>query len=166
MGVVVTLVSSDPVRSLPRVTEGFLFRWEIESLHPAPPPPHNSPTLPHYKLFVIPPPAGPAAVKRGRTPLLLKHLRCNRCYRHAGIIVELCTPCAVSISLAALCSGGLALAAHRQPSSLPPFLPTVLETCWKNTSGSHTFSLQASKSISNASNHLLSMEERGRKIPI
>lgn len=175
MGVVVTLVSSDPVRSLPRVTEGFLFRWEIESLHPAPQPPHNSPTLPHYKLFVIPPPAGPAAVKRGRTPLLLKHLRCNRCYRHAGIIVELCTPCAVSISLAALCSGGLALAAHRQPSSLPPFLPTVLETCWKNTSGSHTFSLQASKSISpqarlfkitNASNHSLSMEERGRRIPI
>lgn len=65
MGVVGTLVSSDPVRSLPRVTEGVLFRWEIESLNPAPPPPPpNSPTLPHYKLFVIPPPAGPAAVKK------------------------------------------------------------------------------------------------------
>lgn len=99
MGVVVTLVSSDPVRSLPRVTERVLFRWEIESLHPAPS--HhthtpNLPTLPYYKLFVIPPPAGPAAVKRGRTLLLLKHFRCNSCYRHTGIIVELCTPCAAA----------------------------------------------------------------------
>lgn len=104
VGVVVTLVSSDPVRSPPRVTERLLFRGGIESLHPASLPPHthththtpNSPTLPYSKLFVIPPPSGPAAVKRGSTLLqpLLKHLRYNRCYRHTGIIVELCTPCA------------------------------------------------------------------------
>lgn len=116
VGVVVTPVSSDPVRSLPRVTERVLFLWEIESLHPpsCPLPPHtrthihtpNLPTLPYYKLFVIPPPAGPAAVKRGCMPLLLKHLTCNRCYRHSGIIVKLCTPCAAS--LAGLCCSGLA----------------------------------------------------------
>lgn len=34
--VAATLVSSDPGRSPPRVTEGVLFRWEIKRLRPAP----------------------------------------------------------------------------------------------------------------------------------
>lgn len=87
-------------------------------------PPHtpNSPAQLCVKLCVIP------------LLLLLKHLRCNRCHRHTGTIVELCTPCAVSL-------------VHIGSLSFSPVLTIVLEACWKNTPGGHTFRLRPSRLV-------------------